>query len=274
MLFPIQGLDPSSESSVTQYAWIESFAWVVIELRYLATNAHQTVLADNIGAYQKIVSNAMEDFVTALNHPSIVGKFLSCRLNNVSYCRRKANDFARKGLLSNIIGAIDGSLVPILQSPYSGWEYWCRKGFCALNVVAVVDARGRFMYILGSVHDSTVYNLGKIHNAFTERSVPSGFCLIGDSGFANNNEIVTLFRNPQTHSQRRFNETHKKMRVIVECVFGDCKERFKNLEITTRLEPDKATQVVMACAVLHNIYTRHNDIIATWYNAPSGQRIS
>ncbi|KAL6737045.1 hypothetical protein Aduo_010720 [Ancylostoma duodenale] len=230
---------------------------VVIALRYLAANAHQMVLADNIGVCQKTVSNAIEEFVTALNHPSIVGKFLNCRLNDVTYCRRKANGFARKGLLPNIIGAIDGSLVPILRPPHSGWEYYCRKGFCALNVVAVVDARGRFMNINsnfpGSVHDSTVYNMSRIHDAFTEGSVPNGFCLIGDSGFANNNEIVTPFRNPQTRSQRKFNETHKKMRVIVECVLGDWKERFKILETTIRLEPDKAAQVVMACAVLHNM---------------------
>ncbi|KAL6730904.1 hypothetical protein Aduo_001826 [Ancylostoma duodenale] len=150
---------------------------MVIAVRYLATNTHQMVLTDNIGVCQKTVSSAIEEFVTAMNHPSTVGKFLNCRLNDVTY-RRKADGFARKGLLPNIIGAINGSSVPVLRPPHSGWEYYCRRGFCALNIVAVVDARGRFTYINsnfpGSVHDSTVYNMSRIHDEFTEGSVPSG----------------------------------------------------------------------------------------------------
>ncbi|EPB68805.1 hypothetical protein ANCCEY_12115 [Ancylostoma ceylanicum] len=187
---------------------------VVLALRYLATNAHQTVLADNFGACQKTVSITVKEFVTVLNHPAIVNKFPSSRTNDITYCMRKADGFARKDIMPNVIGAIDGSLVPILRPPHSEWKYFCRKRFFALNVVAVVDARGRFMYINsnfpGSVHDSTVYNLGRVHDTFTEGIVPSGFCLVGDSGLANSNEIITPFRNPQTRSQRKFNETHKK----------------------------------------------------------------
>ncbi|KIH67457.1 hypothetical protein ANCDUO_02212 [Ancylostoma duodenale] len=120
---------------------------VIIGLRYLATNAHQTVLADTLGVCQKTVSNAIKEFVAALNHPGIVDKFLSFRLDDATYCRRNADRFARLSLLPNVIGAIDGSLLPILRPPHSGWEYYCRKRYCALNVLAVVDARGRFMYV-------------------------------------------------------------------------------------------------------------------------------
>ncbi|KAL6734519.1 hypothetical protein Aduo_005051 [Ancylostoma duodenale] len=36
------------------------------------------ILADSLGVCQKTVSNAIKEFVTALNHPAIVDEFLSC----------------------------------------------------------------------------------------------------------------------------------------------------------------------------------------------------
>ncbi|RCN44934.1 transposase, IS4 family [Ancylostoma caninum] len=210
-----------------------------------------------MGVCQKTVSNAVTEFIEALNHHIIVKKFIKCNLGDERFCRSQAAGFARRGLLPNIVGAMDGTYVRILKPPHSGSQYYCRKPFCALNVLAVVDARGRFTYVNanfpGSVHDSTVYSLSKLREAFEEGRVPRGFCLLGDSGFTNGSDILTPIRRPRTRQQRRYNKTHKKMRVIVECTFGRWKGRFKILESKVRLEPEKAAKVVMACAVLHNL---------------------
>ena len=210
-----------------------------------------------MGVSQKTASNAIKEFINAINHPAIVQKFVKCRIGDLNLCRSKAAAFAKCGLLPNVIGAIDGTCVPISKPPHSGAQYYCRKGYSALNVVAVVDARGKFTYINanfpGSVHDSTVYSLSRLKEAYDQGASNNGYCLIGDSGFSNGNDILTPFRSPETRGERRFNKTHRKMRVVVECTFGSWIGRFSILESKIRLRPKKAAKVVMACAVLHNM---------------------
>ncbi|RCN36507.1 hypothetical protein ANCCAN_17618 [Ancylostoma caninum] len=207
---------------------------VLIGLRYLASDSHQEVLADTMGVCQKTVSNAVTEFIEALNHPLIVKKFINCNLGDERFCCSHVAGFARRGLLPNIVGAMDGTYVRMLKPPHSESQYYCRKPFCALNVLAVVDARGRFTYVnanfSGSLHDSAVYSLSKLREAFEEGRVPRRFCLLGDSGFNNGSDILPPIWSPRTRQQRRYNKTHKKMRVIVECTFGRWKGRFKILE--------------------------------------------
>jgi len=45
--------------------------------------------------------------------------------------------------LPNVVGAIDGTLIPIIRPAESEEVYVCRKGFHAINVQAVVDANMR-----------------------------------------------------------------------------------------------------------------------------------
>ncbi|KIH42686.1 hypothetical protein ANCDUO_27325 [Ancylostoma duodenale] len=162
------------------------------------------ILADSLGVCQKTVSNAIKEFVTALNHPAIVDEFLSCESKTL-----------------------------VLQVEN-------RKRYCALDVLAVVGAHLRLKYVnfpvfMFTVHNSTVYNISRIHDVFSEGRVPSEFCLIGDSGYSNSSEVSTPIRNPRIDAQHSFNETHKKMRG------------------TMCLKQEKAAKVVMECAVLHNI---------------------
>ena len=230
---------------------------MVIALRYLATNAHQEVLADTIGVSQTTVSNAVKKVVKALNHPVIVRKFIRCRPNDSDFCRRNATDFARIGRFPNIIGAIDGSCIRIDRPAHTGWQYYCRKGYTAINVLAAVNARGRFVYVNanfpGSVHDSSVYAYSTLKHAFENGHVLPGYCLVGDSGFANSNDVITPIRNPSTRQEMSYNKWHRKMRVVVECAFGMWKRRFAILRDGIRVKPRKVAQIIIACAVLHNM---------------------
>ncbi|KHJ78129.1 transposase, IS4 family [Oesophagostomum dentatum] len=212
-----------------------------------------------MGVSQKTVSNAIKKFINAINHPAIVEKFLKCSVGDINFCRSKAAAFARRGLLPNVVGAIDGTCIRVSKPPHSGAQYYCRKDYSALNVVAAVDAIWKFIYINAnfpsSVHDSTVYSLSKLREAYDQGVFYGGYCLIGDSGFSNGNDILTPFRSPETGGQRIFNKTHRKTRVVVECVFGFWKKRFSILQSKIRLRPKKAAKVVMACAILHNMMT-------------------
>lgn len=62
--------------------------------------------------------------------------------------------------LTNVVGAIDGTLVPIQRPKYlEGW--YCRKMFPAVNVRAVVDHVGSFRSLsirAGSNNDQSLWN--------------------------------------------------------------------------------------------------------------------
>ncbi|KAJ8665725.1 hypothetical protein QAD02_007387 [Eretmocerus hayati] len=75
--------------------------------------------------------------------------------------------FLRKYNIPNCLGALDGKHFRIRQPPNSGALFWNWKRFYSVNVMAVCDSDGYFMWVstggFGSLNDSTVFratNLG------------------------------------------------------------------------------------------------------------------
>ncbi|KAE9023914.1 hypothetical protein PF011_g3750 [Phytophthora fragariae] len=61
---------------------------------------------------------------------------------------------------SEVVGAIDGTLIKIPRPrDFEGW--YCRKGFPAVNVQAIVDHKGAFRSLsirAGSSNDQSLWN--------------------------------------------------------------------------------------------------------------------
>lgn len=61
-----------------------------------------------------------------------------------------------------VIGAIDGTLIPIRAPHENEHLYVCHKGYHAINVMAVCDANMAFTNIVakwqGAAHDSAIFN--------------------------------------------------------------------------------------------------------------------
>ncbi|VDK79154.1 unnamed protein product [Cylicostephanus goldi] len=137
-LLPDSGLEPWKISKEDQ---------VLMTLRYLATNSHQTVIGDCFGVCQKAVSDVITRVVDALNHPTLEARFLRFWPSDEAWCLRRSREFARISRFTNVIGCVDGCLIRIQRPVDFGNHYYCRKACCAINMIAVVDARARFMYI-------------------------------------------------------------------------------------------------------------------------------
>ncbi|KAK3929853.1 Putative nuclease, partial [Frankliniella fusca] len=64
--------------------------------------------------------------------------------------------------LPGVLGMIDGTLAPICPPQKSNQQFYCRKGFTAINVLIVCDADLRILTIdarfPGACHDSYVYH--------------------------------------------------------------------------------------------------------------------
>ncbi|CAJ0604866.1 unnamed protein product [Cylicocyclus nassatus] len=86
---------------------------VLITLRYLATNTHQTMIGDCFGVCQKAVSDVVTRVVDALNHSTIEARFLRFWPSDERWCLRRSRVFATILRLTNVIGCVDGCPIRI-----------------------------------------------------------------------------------------------------------------------------------------------------------------
>ncbi|WAR10387.1 HARB1-like protein, partial [Mya arenaria] len=138
--------------------------------------------------------------------------------------------------IPRVLGAVDGTLVPII-APHDNEEvYVCRKGYHALNIQAVVNSNMRFVFRHLELNDVGM--------------------LLGDSGYPLRHYLMTPVLRPQGIQQTAYNVAHARGRVVVERAFGLLKSRFRCLHKTggcLMFSPDKCAQIVTACIHLHNL---------------------
>ncbi|KAL6727043.1 hypothetical protein Aduo_008958 [Ancylostoma duodenale] len=108
----------------------------------MATIFMRTSAAETSGT-----SDVITRVLDALNHPMIEDEFLRFWVSDERWCLRRSREFARHSKSTNVVSCVDGCLIRIQRPINYGNHYYCRKACCAVNMVAVVDARGRFTYI-------------------------------------------------------------------------------------------------------------------------------
>lgn len=91
----------------------------------------------------------------------------------------------------------------------------------------------------------------KIHNDINEEYP---FVFVGDEAYPLLPCLMRPFpRRNLTNEKRIFNYRQSRARRIVECAFGIMVKKFKVLENKIVVGPEKATQIVKAICVLHNL---------------------
>ncbi|XP_071088885.1 putative nuclease HARBI1 [Haliotis cracherodii] len=157
-----------------------------------------------------------------------------------------------------VLGCIDCTLIPIQRAKVDEVAYVSRKGYHAVNVQAVCDAKLRFTNVVvlwpGATHDAHIYNNCSLKRALEEEK-PDGW-LLGDSGYACKPHLLTPVLNPANSSEERYNRAHIGTRNTIERAFGVCKSRFRCLHKSSGcllFEPEKCIAVITACMQLHNL---------------------
>ncbi|XP_065943210.1 putative nuclease HARBI1 [Magallana gigas] len=158
-------------------------------------------------------------------------------------------EFYAIALFPNVVGAIDGTLIPIRgMNGEDEPVYVCRKNFHALNVQGVVH-----QHKLPSTHDAYVFQHSSIPRIL--ETLPGGGWLLGDSGYPLKDYLMTPFINSSTPAEERYNAAHCKPRNVVERAFGVLKARFRCLHSSggyLPFQPEKCALVVETCIKLHN----------------------
>ncbi|XP_066581986.1 putative nuclease HARBI1 [Prorops nasuta] len=137
-----------------------------------------------------------------------------------------------------------------------------RKGLFTLNVQAICDAEMKFLDLVvrwpGSTHDSTIFNASRIHAKFINNEIKDCF-LVGDSGYACTNFMMTPLLRTNNRSEELYNESQIRTRNVIERTFGVWKRRFPILVTGMRLKLSTIQGVIVATGILHNIALKMND---------------
>lgn len=182
-----------------------------------------------------------------------------------------ARGFQEKWNFPHVLGAMDGKHIAIRKPKGSGSYYYNYKKFFSIVLFAVVDSNYKFIYVdagaNGSGSDGGIFNDTGLKRSLEDNtaSLPPPeplvegqedvpYFLVGDDAFALSHFLMKPFpmRN-LTMEQRIFNYRISRARRVVENVFGILASRFRCMLSTFTLSPDKVSEMVVTCCVLHNI---------------------
>ena len=129
---------------------------VLVALRYYAVGGFQDPLGQGHGLHKSTVSRCISRVSTALcSHAAEFIKFP----DDVDGRRRITQKYYDLCGLPRVIGAVDGTLIPIKAPVDDEHLFVCRKGFHAMNVQVVVDIfRDVVIQYPGNAHDAYIWN--------------------------------------------------------------------------------------------------------------------
>ncbi|XP_061194770.1 putative nuclease HARBI1 [Saccostrea echinata] len=167
-----------------------------------------------------------------------------------------------------VIGAIDGSHIPIKTPNHCPENYINRKSFPSVILQAVCDSKMHLLDVNcgwpGSVHDSRVFKNSELYQRIQkdpEGMFPNNTHLLGDSAYGLEMWMMTPYRDRGnlTQSQYQYNYIHSSTRMVIERTFGAIKGRFRRLKFVDIQDIEKIVKVVISCCVLHEFCLQHDD---------------
>ncbi|KAJ8672216.1 hypothetical protein QAD02_003475 [Eretmocerus hayati] len=194
---------------------------LTVGLSYYASNDFQRVDGDLFGLSQRTVSICIKRVSFAL--ADLMNQFVQLPLAAEEQATN-AQLFHLVAGMRSIWALIDGCLVKISCPGVAiGEIFRCRKGYYAINVMAAVDARGRFVCMdvrhPGSVHDQTCFDRSALKMILERRNIVKGI-LLGDPGYACERYLFTPIPTPSNQAHEAFNESLITTRSFIERVFG------------------------------------------------------
>lgn len=189
-----------------------------------------------------------------------------------------ANEFYDRWNYPNCLGAMDGKHVVIVKPGKSGSTFMNYKHTFSIVLLAVVDAKYRFMYVnvgaQGRISDAGVYNQSKLSKALernllnlpTPIALPNSnvimpYMFLADDAFPLKCNLMKPYsRRGMILRERVFNYRLSRARRVVENAFGILSGRFRVFRAPIALKLDSARMLVLAAVCLHNFLIDHKVI--------------
>ncbi|KAK6172317.1 hypothetical protein SNE40_016003 [Patella caerulea] len=185
--------------------------------------------------------------------------------------------FERTRHFPKVIGALDGTHIPIKTPKKDGEVYINRKKFHSINVAAVCDHQMMFTFVCvgwpGSTHDSRVFKNTKLGIACENIEKRKDFfpekChILADSAYELNEFVMTPFKDngALTKLEKDYNFYHSSTRMKIENAFAYLKGRFRRLKYIDMHDPQRLVEFITSCFVMHNICLLNSDTVEEYLN--------
>ncbi|XP_068692935.1 uncharacterized protein [Montipora foliosa] len=242
------------------------------KLRLATGNSYRTVgLTFGIGRCTAM--NVKDEFCTALLRRA--DDFIKFPKTEAETSGQSIQEFQDISRFPQVVGALDGSHIPIRAPKEDLKEYLNRESFHSIVLQGVAGANGKFLHVstgyAGSIHDARVLRMislllvignGDILHSPTRRigSTQVKPLIVADPAYKLTTWCLKPF--PQARalsdSQRNFNKSLRSARAVVERAFGLLKGRWCLLNKLDE-SVEKMPSTIMACCILHNICLEVND---------------
>lgn len=244
---------------------------VALSIRMLAGGSYLDLVplfSISTSALYKIFSNFLDWILVTLHFP-LVGWIRNSQWHVLSHL---ANQFSEKtgGTFAGPFGAIDGLAVrikcPTLREVPDPGNYYCRKGFYAVNVQAICDKLKRFIWCFpsnkGSTHDSSAFANSQLSDMLKELATLEalerlGLFLVGDSAYSLTPFMLVPYEVDDVKGscftgKDSFNYHLSSCRIYIECAFGELVMRWGIFWRTLRFGLKKSMSIINVCMLLHN----------------------
>ncbi|KAI4468091.1 hypothetical protein MML48_2g00016492 [Holotrichia oblita] len=215
------------------------------------------------------LSNSFTLIINALNNiaPNIISWPTFDKIPDV------IQGFHRISGVNNVVGAIDGTLIPIKAPVVDPEVYITRKSNYAMTLQAVCISNLKFtncfMGYPGSVSDTRIFRNSTLYKKCMENPrtlFPNEHLfIIGDKAYPIFEWCIPPYidRGTLTHDQRNFNKKISQTRQVIERAFALLFDRLRRLKYLDMTNTNFIPNLVIACCVLHNLCLDQND---TWLN--------
>ena len=164
-----------------------------------------------------------------------------------------------------ILGAIDGSHIPILAPSHDPVAYYCHKGYYSCLLQGVVDADCKFWDYdfgwAGRIHDWALFQKSEIGKK-TMRGAFLPYRFIGDAAYPMRPWFYSPFKGEKEGLSRKkahWNFIHSSTCMAVERAFGILKGRWRILLKRIDMPLSNVPDIVTASLCLHNLCILEND---------------
>lgn len=199
-------------------------------------------------------------------------------------------DFRNIWHFPNCIGAIDGKHITIRAPHKSGSQYYNYKKFFSTVLLAVVDAKYRFVVVdcgaYGRNSDGGILSNSKFGQKLQNQTlrIPRNKCLPGtnivlphvfvaDEAFPLSKNIMRPYPGNQILGDRDkkvYNYRLSRSRQVVESAFGILTMKFEIFERRLKVQPRHLHSIILACTCLHN-YMINSDTVMIYQDQDQPQ---
>ncbi|XP_008178347.1 putative nuclease HARBI1 [Acyrthosiphon pisum] len=247
--------------NVTDPFTLSDRLFIFVTLNFLDTGSYQSPIGNSrfMALSQPTVSRCISEVVAALNLPEIFNLWVKFP-KNVNELTDIRNGFYRDTGFPGVIGCIDCAHVAITppssnlnldENQHPEYIYVNRKGYHSINVQLICDSKLKILNVNalfpGSTHDIHVWNNSSVLPIF-------------DSGYPLLQWLLTPISNPTTEAEAFYNKRQMSTKSVIERCNGVLKMRFRCFlkDRTLHYKPEKASSIINACIVLHNMCITNN----------------